>query len=97
MFLFMLIIDMLGFFQNYSHSHIHIFKFVLDPRKVVKDGVRVDKTEGSRNLDKAVGASVAVCLPIHHAQSGFSPVYEERLILQFLLLIGWFYDCKCNR
>ena len=45
----MLIIDMLGFFQNYSH--IHIFKFVLYPRKVVRDGVRVDKIKGSRNLD----------------------------------------------
>ena len=45
----MLIIDMLGFFQNYSH--IHVFKFVLYPRKVVRDGVRVDKIKGSRNLD----------------------------------------------
>ena len=44
----MLIIDMLGFFQNYSH--IHVFKFVLYPRKVVRDGVRVDKIKGSRNL-----------------------------------------------
>ena len=44
----MLIIDMLGFFQNYSH--IHVFKFVLYPRKVVRDGVRVDKIKGGRNL-----------------------------------------------
>ena len=49
----MLIIDMLGFFQNYSH--IHIFKFVLYPRKVVRDGVRVDKIKGSRNLDVGDG------------------------------------------
>ena len=46
----MLIIDMLGFFQNYSH--IHVFKFVLYPRQVLRDGVRVDKIKGSRNLLK---------------------------------------------